>query len=287
MDIYFHGTMYSCPDNITACSGKVYTIGEELGKGGNGIVFTASDIYGDEFAIKFLISNDTRRKKRFEREIKILQENSVSESWGMGLLTYKDSGECELTYKNNKNKYLFVVTEKCDNNLFKYVQENHPFVYSKYAGQFLNLARGLQSLHSRNIIHRDIKPENILISGDNWIIADFGLCYEDDIQDEISEITRDGEIVGPKLWMSPEASNNLVDNTIKPSNCSDIFQMAAVFWFVINKTIPVGIVNEEDWQSDDDNFKNLILRSLKYNKSKRPQNGDEFFKELERIIEQE
>ena len=87
--------------------------------------------------------------------------------------------------------------------------------------------------------------------------------------------------------MSPEASNNLVDNTIKPSNCSDIFQMAAVFWFVINKTIPVGIVNEEDWQSDDDNFKNLILRSLKYNKSKRPQNGDEFFKELERIIEQE
>ena len=37
----------------------------------------------------------------------------------------------------------------------------------------------------------------------------------------------------------------------------------------------------------DDNFKNLILRSLKYNKSKRPQNGDEFFKELERIIEQE
>ena len=26
---------------------------------------------------------------------------------------------------------------------------------------------------------------------------------------------------------------------------------------------------------------------IKYNKSERPQNGDEFFKELERIIEQE
>jgi serine/threonine protein kinase len=40
--------------------------------------------------------------------------------------------------------------------------------------------KGLEYLHSRNIIHRDIKPSNILIFGEKVKIADLGVSREFD-----------------------------------------------------------------------------------------------------------
>lgn len=44
---------------------------------------------------------------------------------------------------------------------------------------FLQVARGLQYLHSLQIIHRDLKPENLLVNHDDVLkIADFGWCAQ-------------------------------------------------------------------------------------------------------------
>mmetsp|Transcript_112914 Transcript_112914/g.200067 ORF Transcript_112914/g.200067 Transcript_112914/m.200067 type:complete len:669 (-) Transcript_112914:147-2153(-) len=46
---------------------------------------------------------------------------------------------------------------------------------------FVQTARGLQYLHSRNIVHRDLKPENLLVNHDDVLkIADFGWCAVSD-----------------------------------------------------------------------------------------------------------
>ncbi len=72
-----------------------------------------------------------------------------------------------------------------------------PFTLAlKYMAQ---VARGLEYLHSQNIIHRDIKPENILIgSDDTAYLSDFG----------VSSIVADGDgpagVMGTMSFFSPE-----------------------------------------------------------------------------------
>ena len=270
-----------------------YSLEDCLGQGGNGVVCSAANqATGEPVAIKFLTNDYGNRKDRFEREIEVLKINAEAKNETQGLISYIDSGQCTmLRYKSNYRNKLptevpFVIMECGGESLSKFIAKNPPINYDIYAGLFMSLAQGLKHLHSRKIIHRDIKPDNILALGGTWALADFGLCSApDNIPD--NDITKDGENLGPRFWLSPEESNRSIDHSIKPSYASDVFQLAAVFWFVINKTIPVGIVDKNDWKSPDIKFRDLLLRSLQHESSKRPQDGNEFFKELERIIEQE
>jgi serine/threonine-protein kinase len=44
----------------------------------------------------------------------------------------------------------------------------------------VDILRGLEYAHSKNIIHRDIKPANILVgNSDEGILSDFGLAFQD------------------------------------------------------------------------------------------------------------
>ena len=70
----------------------------------------------------------------------------------------------------------------------------------------VDLARGLQHIHSPLVIHRDIKPDNILLATDasgHHIIKyiDFGLSIE---LSEPTSIIADGRQAGTPTYLSPE-----------------------------------------------------------------------------------
>jgi serine/threonine-protein kinase len=65
----------------------------------------------------------------------------------------------------------------------------------------LEMARGLEEIHTRGIVHRDLKPANILIAatGDTKI-ADFGIA----VVPKADGLTRPGILVGSIPYMAPE-----------------------------------------------------------------------------------
>ncbi|KAG7266580.1 hypothetical protein CRUP_032105 [Coryphaenoides rupestris] len=59
--------------------------------------------------------------------------------------------------------------------------------------------RGLEYLHSHNVIHHDIKPSNIVLMSDKAVLVDFGLTVQ---MTEETYTPRD--LRGTEMYMSPE-----------------------------------------------------------------------------------
>ena len=65
------------------------------------------------------------------------------------------------------------------------------------------MASALQGAHERGVVHRDIKPENILLSGDQAVVADFGIARAVEVAGG-EKLTLTGMAVGTPAYMSPE-----------------------------------------------------------------------------------
>ena len=157
-----------------------------------------------------------------------------------------------------------------------------PLSYEVYAGQFRGLATALAALHN-HAVHRDIKPENILVVGDRWLLSDYGLCSF--VSPDEVEITREGENVGPRFWLSPEAHNRRLRCDDRIGTASDVFQLAAIFWYVVTGRYPGGIFTEKDWTGPPKLF-GVLYTSLLHDCALRPQNGDEFLSVLSNALSQ-
>lgn len=251
VDIVFQNRRFKVPVRITGSDKKLYTVQEQIGTGGNAVVCECADeTDGSIFAVKFLTnSRGGHRSERFDIERKLMEELSALKH--NHLIGYVTSGSAEAIHIDAKRREFkvslpFVIMERAACSLREFVKnEKSPIEFEIYSAQFRGLVSALELLHN-HAVHRDIKPDNILVIGERWVISDFGLCSLLDKADG-EDLTLQWQIPGPRFWMSPEANNRSVGLDDEITFASDVFQLAAVFWWVVNRRHPSGILEREDW----------------------------------------
>lgn len=93
--------------------------------------------------------------------------------------------------------------------------------------------------------------------------------------EEHREITKPNEKVGPAFWMSPEAVDCSYFQSDLIGTYSDVFQLCAVFVFVLTKRFPGGIIHELNNLNTTPEIREVLIRSLSNDYTQRPADGSE------------
>jgi predicted Ser/Thr protein kinase len=183
-----------------------YLVGQELGRGGMGVVYRAKDTRLDrDVAIKVLrrdLGLDAPHHVRLEREARA----------AAGLV---HSGIATVFALEHADDETFIVTEYVEGSTLRALIEEGPLPRARLAEVALDIARGLAAAHAGGIVHRDLKPENVLLplSGGAKIV-DFGLARIEapagDRTTMLERLSRTGTVMGTPAYMAPEQIDGLV-----------------------------------------------------------------------------
>ncbi len=186
-----------------------YQLGEVIGRGAMGEVYSAVDANGRVVAVKLLSQaslGNVNHVLRFLRELRTAAGLS-----SQNIVRVIDIGEKPVPY---------LVMEKLEGKTLAEMLRNQRALP---AGEVLDLVRqvgaGITAAASAGIVHRDLKPQNVFLHKGTWKILDFGVARAIDSGDTLTA----GHVVGTPSYMAPEqASGGTVDH------CTDLYALAAI-----------------------------------------------------------
>jgi len=129
--------------------------------------------------------------------------------------------------------HLYIITELCDTSLHHELLKRSPhrLALEPALSLALQVAEGMQYLHSNGVAHRDLKPANILLSldpvagGITAKIGDFGLSRR--TEDIMTAVTA---LVGTIQYMAPEMLTAAAAGQSEYSAAVDIYSFAIILW---------------------------------------------------------
>jgi TolB-like protein/Tfp pilus assembly protein PilF len=193
-----------------------YELLEEIGRGGQGVVFRARQKrLNRTVALKVISLGQWASKahlKRFRREA----EAAASLDHPCIVPIYEvdeRDGSCYFSMKFVEGGQLDEVTRR------------EPMPIRRAVELIAKVARTVHYAHEHGILHRDIKPGNILLDAKGEPhLTDFGLAR---LVESESSVTHTLDILGTPSYMAPEQA---VGNNTAVSNATDVYGIGAVLY---------------------------------------------------------
>ena len=277
-----------------------YHVGEEIGQGAMGIVYSAvHKESGETVALKVLSSGaivNSQVVKRFAREARVagsLRHDNIVPVFDVGCevgvhfytMQKIEGGSLDdliqaARVRRRRNK-------ESDSILFC------PARYHELALRFAEIADALELAHQSEVIHRDIKPSNLLLDKSEKLwVTDFGLVR--DAND--CGLTETGDVIGTYRYMSPEQARGENDK-IGPQ--SDVYSLGATLFEVLtlrpvfrgNDVARLLMKMEQNvpqsprhWNSDIPyDLETIVLKALQPDLSNRYASASELAEDLRRF----
>ncbi|PYL73699.1 MAG: hypothetical protein DMF22_00855, partial [Verrucomicrobia bacterium] len=201
-----------------------YELLEEIGRGGQGVVYRARQKSLNRTVALKLIGlgkwSSTPHLKRFRHEAEAaasLEHPQIVPIYEIG----ERDGSCYFSMK-------FVEGGRLDE-----VAQTEPMSARRAAELLVKIARTVQFAHEHGILHRDIKPGNILLDKNGEPhLTDFGLAR---LIEQESTITNSFDVLGTPSYMAPEQA---AGHTKELTAAADVYSLGAVFYQMLTGEPP-------------------------------------------------
>lgn len=197
-----------------------YEIIGKVGAGGMSDVYKAKDLTLGRFvAIKVL-------KPEFSEDLNFVTKFRTEAQSAAGL----EHPNIVNIYDVGSEKGMhYIVMEYVEGITLKtYIEKKGQLSFKEAVSIAIQVGRGIEAAHNKNIIHRDIKPQNIIISTEGKVkVTDFGIAKA------ASTNTISSDVMGSVHYSSPEqARNGFVDGK------SDIYSLGIVMYEMVTGRVP-------------------------------------------------
>ncbi len=239
-------------DRLRAALSPRYDVEEEVGSGGQAVVFRGFDhALERRVAIKVLRPQLATAigAERFTREAKALA--AVAHPY---LVSVHDAGSAEgLLYYTMD----FIAAPTLRRKL-----EAKPLTTSAAVRLVDGILEALTAVHEAGFVHRDVKPENVFVQGDHPILTDFGIAKV--IRTTTDEpLTELGNQPGTRAYMAPE---QLLGRQVEPA--TDLYAVGLILYECLADQVwPAGRRPEEedvDWEPVPRTLRPVIACSLQH-----------------------
>jgi eukaryotic-like serine/threonine-protein kinase len=205
-----------------------YELEEELGHGGMGVVWRATDtLLARPVALKEVDlprGGDAAQREGLRARVS-REARAAARLSHPGVVTVYD-----IAHDGGQD---FIVMELVSApTLEELVRTGGPLSPQRAARLGLGLLDALEAAHRAGIVHRDLKPKNVMVREDGATkLADFGIAS---VQGD-PRLTATGLVVGSPAYMAPE---QVEAREVSPA--TDLWALGATLWFAVEGQPPFG-----------------------------------------------
>jgi hypothetical protein len=171
-----------------------FRIEREIGRGGMGVVYLATQVFPERRIALKLLSSDLAADPAF-RERFVRESNAAASTEHPNIVPVYAAGESD--------GQLYLAMRFIEGKDLRTVLEHEGTLLADRATRICaEVADALEAAHERGLVHRDVKPGNVLLDArDRAYLSDFGLIRATRID---TEITKTGQFMGTVDYVAPE-----------------------------------------------------------------------------------